>query len=208
MTTTNTTEKLTSWQKAAYAIGELGSSVGPGTIIPFWYSIFLTDIVRLDLKLVSLFWLIVTLWDAVNDPLFGFLSDYTRSRWGRRRPYLLFGAVPFGVFFALGFIVEVLTSGLGGFGRSKGADQWGASVFLQILDHEAFSGLTALKEETTWFASSSRSSPEASRGTPVRMPGDRALELREEQLENGVLLHPSIPPALEIWSAKLDVPLP
>lgn len=101
MTTPDTTEKLTFWQKTAYGIGELGNSVGPGTIIPFWYSIFLTDIVRMDLKLVSLFWLIVTLWDAVNDPLFGFLSDHTRSRWGRRRPYLLFGAVPFGVFFAL-----------------------------------------------------------------------------------------------------------
>ncbi len=94
-------EKLTFWQKAAYGIGDLGSSVGPGTIIPFWYTIFLTDIVRMDLKLVSLFWLLVTLWDAVNDPLFGFLSDHTRTRWGRRRPYLLFGAVPFGVFFAL-----------------------------------------------------------------------------------------------------------
>ncbi|MBN1140150.1 MAG: MFS transporter [Anaerolineae bacterium] len=101
MATTDSTERLSFWQKAAYAIGDLGSSVGPGTIIPFWYSIFLTDIVRLDLKLVSLFWLIVTLWDAVNDPLFGFLSDHTRSRWGRRRPYLLFGAVPFGLFFAL-----------------------------------------------------------------------------------------------------------
>jgi glycoside/pentoside/hexuronide:cation symporter, GPH family len=101
MTTADTNEKLTSWQKTAYGIGELGNSVGPGTIIPFWYSIFLTDIVRMDLKLVSLFWLIVTLWDAVNDPLFGFLSDHTRSRWGRRRPYLLFGAVPFGVLFAL-----------------------------------------------------------------------------------------------------------
>lgn len=98
--TTTTTEKLTFWQKAAYGIGDLGSSVGPGTIIPFWYSIFLTDIVRMDLKLVSLFWVIVTLWDAVNDPLFGFLSDRTRTRWGRRRPYLLFGAVPFGLFFA------------------------------------------------------------------------------------------------------------
>lgn len=93
-------DKLTFWQKAAYAIGDFGNSVGPGTIIPFWYSIFLTDIVRLDLGLVSLFWLIVTLWDAVNDPLFGFLSDRTRTRWGRRRPYLLFGAVPFGLSFA------------------------------------------------------------------------------------------------------------
>ncbi len=105
MTTTGRTEKLTFWQKAAYGIGELGSAVGPGTIIPFWYSIFLTDIVRMDLKLVGLFWLVVTLWDAVNDPLFGFLSDRTRSRWGRRRPYLLFGAVPFGVFFALLWVI-------------------------------------------------------------------------------------------------------
>ena len=103
--TTNTTEKLTFWQKAAYGIGDFGSSVGPGTIIPFWYTIFLTDIVRMDLKLVSLFWLVVTLWDAVNDPLFGFLSDRTRTRWGRRRPYLLFGAVPFGVFFALLWVI-------------------------------------------------------------------------------------------------------
>lgn len=105
MTTNSSTEKLTFWQKAAYAIGDFGNSVGPGTIIPFWYTIFLTDIVRLDLKLVSLFWLIVTLWDAVNDPLFGFLSDHTRTRWGRRRPYLLFGAVPFGVFFALLWVI-------------------------------------------------------------------------------------------------------
>ncbi len=105
MSMTHASEKLTFWQKATYGIGELGSSVGPGTIIPFWYSIFLTDIVRMDLKLVSLFWLVVTLWDAVNDPLFGFLSDHTRSRWGRRRPYLLFGAVPFGVFFALLWVI-------------------------------------------------------------------------------------------------------
>jgi GPH family glycoside/pentoside/hexuronide:cation symporter len=89
----------------AYAIGDLGNSVGPGTIIPFWYSFFLTDIVRLDLRLVSLFWIIVTLWDAVNDPLFGYLSDRTRTRWGRRRPYLLFGAIPFGLSFALLWVI-------------------------------------------------------------------------------------------------------
>ncbi len=97
--------KLAVWQKLAYGIGDFGNSVGPGTIIPFWYSFFLTDIVRLDLRLVSLFWVIVTFWDALNDPLFGFLSDRTRTRWGRRRPYLLFGAVPFGLFFALLWVI-------------------------------------------------------------------------------------------------------
>ena len=98
-------EKLSFWTKAAYAIGDLGNSVGPGTVIPFWYTIFLTDIARLDLRLVSLFWLIVTMWDAVNDPLIGFLSDRTRTRWGRRRPFLLFGAVPFGVSFVLLWLI-------------------------------------------------------------------------------------------------------
>lgn len=94
-------EKLSFWVKAAYAIGGLGSAVGPGTIIPFWYTIFLTDIAQLELGLVSIFWVIVTVWDAINNPLVGYLSDRTRTRWGRRRPYLLFGAVPFGVLFIL-----------------------------------------------------------------------------------------------------------
>jgi len=98
-------EKLPRSRKIAYAVGEIGYAVGPGTIIPFWYTIFLTDIVRLDLGLVSLFWLVATVWDAVNDPLFGFLSDRTRTRWGRRRPYLLFGAIPFGLSFALLWLI-------------------------------------------------------------------------------------------------------
>ena len=106
------TEKLPFWTKVTYAIGEVGYASGPGTIIPFWYTIFLTDIARLDLRLVSLFWLIATIWDAVNDPIFGFLSDRTRTRWGRRRPYLLFGAVPFGVAFALLWLVPPVQSQL------------------------------------------------------------------------------------------------
>ena len=103
-------QRLSFWQKAAYAVGDFGNSVGPGTIIPFWYTIFLTDIVRLDLRLVSLFWLVVTLWDAINDPLMGFISDRTRTRWGRRRPFLLFGAIPFGVAFALLWVITATRS--------------------------------------------------------------------------------------------------
>lgn len=94
-------EKLSLGSKIAYGLGGLGNAIGPGTIIPFWYTFFLTDIARLDLGLVSLFWAIVTIWDALNNPIVGYLSDRTRSRWGRRRPYLLFGALPMGVFFML-----------------------------------------------------------------------------------------------------------
>jgi GPH family glycoside/pentoside/hexuronide:cation symporter len=98
-------EKLTFGTKAAYAIGDLANSVGPGTIVPFWYLFFLTDVARLHPGLAGLTVLVGGIWDAVNDPLVGVLSDRTRTRWGRRRPYLLFGALPFGVTFALLWIV-------------------------------------------------------------------------------------------------------
>ena len=94
-------ERLSWRTKAAYAIGDLGNSVGPGTVIPFWYLYFLTDIAKLDPALAGLSLLIGKIWDAVNDPLVGILSDRTRTRWGRRRPYFLFGAIPYGVTFAL-----------------------------------------------------------------------------------------------------------
>jgi GPH family glycoside/pentoside/hexuronide:cation symporter len=44
-------------------------------------------------------------WDAVNDPIVGVLSDRTQSRWGRRHPWMIYGAVPFGIFFFLQWIV-------------------------------------------------------------------------------------------------------
>jgi GPH family glycoside/pentoside/hexuronide:cation symporter len=98
-------KELSFWAKAAYAIGDLGNSAGPGTIIPFWYLYFLTDVAKLDPALAGVSVLLGKIWDAINDPLVGALSDRTRSRWGRRRPYLLFGALPFGVTFALLWIV-------------------------------------------------------------------------------------------------------
>lgn len=101
LTVTPQSEKLSKWTKAAYAIGDLGNSAGPGTIIPFWYLYFLTDVAKLEPALAGASLLLGKLWDAVNDPLVGALSDRTRTRWGRRRPFLLFGAVPFGVTFAL-----------------------------------------------------------------------------------------------------------
>ncbi len=105
-------EKLSLWTKAAYAIGDLGNSAGPGTIVPFWYLYFLTNVAKLDPALAGVSILLGKLWDAVNDPLIGALSDRTRTRWGRRRPYLLWGAVPFGVTFALLWIVPPIQNQL------------------------------------------------------------------------------------------------
>jgi GPH family glycoside/pentoside/hexuronide:cation symporter len=65
------------------------------------WAIFMSDVVGLKLSYAALVILIGRVWDAVDDPLFGYLTDRTRSRWGRRRPYLLFGAIPLGLTFAM-----------------------------------------------------------------------------------------------------------
>jgi Na+/melibiose symporter-like transporter len=100
---TSGSERLSIWTKAAYAIGDLGSAAGPGTIIPFWYLYFLTDVAKLDPALAGLAILLGKIWDAVNDPLVGALSDRTRTRWGRRRPYLLFGALLVSAFLSVSY---------------------------------------------------------------------------------------------------------
>jgi GPH family glycoside/pentoside/hexuronide:cation symporter len=98
-------ERLSFWTKVAYAMGDLSNSMGPGTVVPFWYLFFLTDVAHLNPALAGVTILVGGIWDAINDPLVGLLSDRTRTRWGRRRPYLLFGALPYGVTFALLWIV-------------------------------------------------------------------------------------------------------
>lgn len=110
--------------------------------------------------------------------------------------------------FALALMVEALTSGLAGFGRADRPREWGASVFLQIIDPEAFAGRDAFVRETSHVAEICRGSAVPSGAEGVRLPGERALAYREAQLGEGVRLHPSIMPALTVWADRLDVPLP
>ncbi len=98
-------EELSFGEKLMYGLGDVAHSVGPGTILPFWYLFFLTDIAQLRPALAGLTIIIGGVWDAINDPLVGLLSDRTRTRWGRRRPFLLFGAIPYGATFALMWFV-------------------------------------------------------------------------------------------------------
>lgn len=108
--------------------------------------------------------------------------------------------------YALGLLVEALTSALGGHGRADGDKRWGANVFLQVINPAAFGGLEAFKRETGWLADACRNTP--AREARVRMPGERALALRQAQLEIGVALHDDVLAALGPLTRDSGVPLP
>jgi GPH family glycoside/pentoside/hexuronide:cation symporter len=76
-----------------FGLGTLGITVMGETFGAFAYFYYI-DFLGLALGLAAMARTIYAIWDAVNDPLFSYLSDSTRTRWGRRRPWLLI-SVPF-----------------------------------------------------------------------------------------------------------------
>jgi GPH family glycoside/pentoside/hexuronide:cation symporter len=90
--------QLSFWIKLLYGSGDWGFS-SMGMMRSIFYAIYLTDVVGLEPRLASFGALLGILWDAINDPIIGLLSDRIHTRWGRRRPFLLWFAVPFGFSF-------------------------------------------------------------------------------------------------------------
>ncbi len=89
---------MKTWQKIAYAAGSLGTALSYqafNTRITFFY----LDDVGISPAVLGAVWLIYALWNSINDPLLGQLSDNTRTRWGRRIPYIAFGAIPLALVF-------------------------------------------------------------------------------------------------------------
>lgn len=110
--------------------------------------------------------------------------------------------------FALALLVEALTSGLAGHGRAEQPKEWGASVFLQILDPAGFGGETSFVRETGVVADLCRSAAVPPGRPAVRLPGDGARKRRARQLAEGVSLHPGVLPALAPWAERMGLPLP
>jgi L-lactate dehydrogenase len=110
--------------------------------------------------------------------------------------------------FGLGLLIEALTAGLAGFGRADPPEGWGGTVFVQVLDPEAFGGLAAFKRQMDHLARVAHEAKPRPGVTRVRLPGEAGMRRWREQRAEGVALYPTIMPALLPWAEKLGVPVP
>jgi LDH2 family malate/lactate/ureidoglycolate dehydrogenase len=106
--------------------------------------------------------------------------------------------------------IEALTGALAGHGRADPPDGWGATVFMSLYDPAAFGGTAEFMRQTDWIADACRSNPPRPGVESVRMPGDRGLARWQEQMRDGITLHPTIPPMLEECGQRyaMDFPTP
>ena len=110
--------------------------------------------------------------------------------------------------YALALMIEAMTAALAGFGRADPKEGWGATVFVQALDPRAFGGLDAFARQMDWLVDACHGAAPREGVPRVRLPGERGLKLKREQLERGVELHSTVLPSLEPWAAKLGVAMP
>ncbi|MFO0173164.1 MAG: MFS transporter, partial [Aphanizomenon sp.] len=105
-----TSKKLDFKTKLAYGAGDLGPAI-TGNIATFYMMFFFTNVAGIPAGLAGSILMIGKIWDGINDPMVGMLTDKTQSRrWGRRLPWLLYGAIPFAFFFFLQWIVPQFTA--------------------------------------------------------------------------------------------------
>ena len=110
-------DKLSLSTKLAYGAGDLGPAI-TANLLGVFLLFFFTSVAGLGAGLAANILMIGKVWDAVNDPVVGTLSDRTQSRWGRRHPWMIFGAIPFGIFFFLQWLVPR-------FSNNPVTNQWG-----------------------------------------------------------------------------------
>ncbi len=83
----------TVWPMIQYCFANIFMG-GGGYIINMYFTVFLTNVVGMELRYATFITMIAVIWDGVNDPLMGIITDRTRSKYGRHRRYLLW-SIPF-----------------------------------------------------------------------------------------------------------------
>jgi glycoside/pentoside/hexuronide:cation symporter, GPH family len=101
---------LSNRRKLMFGLGDLTAAV-PLTVLGFYQLYFMTDVALLPPRLAAWSILAVKLWDAVNDPILGAISDRLRFKKGRRRVPMLAASVPLGLSFALLWLVPPFGAG-------------------------------------------------------------------------------------------------
>ena len=102
---------------------------------------------------------------------------------------------------------EALSLALPGHGRRFRPNRFGQGVFLQVIDPAKFAGSAGFLDEVDHLVGTVRADPGRG-GRPPRLPGERALASRADQLRNGVELHPDALTRLAPWARRAGVPLP
>ncbi|MBP5420607.1 MAG: MFS transporter [Bacteroidales bacterium] len=95
------TEKIALREKIGYALGDAAAGGITWKVMSIAFPLFFTNVFGLTVADTATLMLIARMFDVVTDPLMGSLADRTRSRWGTYRPWLILGALPLGLIFAL-----------------------------------------------------------------------------------------------------------
>lgn len=98
----NQPNKLSLKEKISYGFGDFASSTF-WTLFSMFLLFFYTDVFGITAAAAGTMFLVARLWDTANDPIMGMICDRTKTRWGKFRPYLLYGALPFTIIGILTF---------------------------------------------------------------------------------------------------------
>ena len=112
-------------EKIGYALGDAAAGGITWKVMSIAFPLFFTNVFGLTVADTAALMLVARMFDVVTDPLMGALADRAQSRWGTYRPWLIFGAIPLGLIFAL----LLYTPDLGPVGKRI----WAYSLYLLMM---------------------------------------------------------------------------